>query len=61
MPTLTPAQWVSPEELAAHLSVSPRTVRKLIRDGGLPADCYMKVGTAIRLHKDRTMARLIGA
>ncbi len=45
--TILPAV-LSVSETALYLSVSPDTVRRLIRDGSMP---HARVGNSIRIHK----------
>jgi excisionase family DNA binding protein len=46
------------EELSKHFSVSVSTIRKWLRDGHIPNNTYIKVGTTYRFSIEDTAAAL---
>lgn len=51
-------EWLSTQEAAAKLGVTPRTLYKLINDGAVPA---YKIGRVIRLKDDELDAYISSA
>lgn len=49
--------WMSIEDAAVYLSVNPRTIRRRISDGTLPA-AYVRGTRAVRLRRDDVEALL---
>lgn len=57
LPVAASEKWVSVEELADYLQLTPRTVRRLAGDGTLPS---VKVGRQFRFLVSSVVERLQG-
>lgn len=53
------ATYVSVEALAKYFSVSISTIRAWMRQGFIPADTYIKIGTTYRFHPEKVEAALV--
>lgn len=51
--------YVTVEALAKHFSVSISTIRAWLRQGYIPADTYIKIGTTYRFSPDKVEAALV--
>ena len=52
--------YLTTEELAAHLSVSPTKVKEMMETGAIPPDTYFKHRRTYRFHVARVENYLLG-
>lgn len=50
--------FVSSDQMAKHLSVTPQTLRSWTKRGLIASHCYVKVGTTFRFKPDCTIRSL---
>jgi len=53
--------WVTTSDFAQRLSIAPKTVRRWIHEGRIPADAWFQANHQIRVHVEKAEAALFAA